>query len=520
MILANFIKYLNLKLISLVLILSFSSSFISYYPLLVSGPKAVFSNFEPQVAYIANSFSYMYSGKISYSAHPGTPTIILHALAIAPLRIYTKFIEKVPFYTWAINNIQSLFYYLIIVQLLVYTLAVSIFLFSIYNITKKYLVVVFSWFGLLAYSYMPFLGIVIQSETLSLLIISIWLLIFTKFIQKRSFLNYIILCALSGLAVANKLPNIFFIFSSILQVFAFTKFTVKSKIKNLLLGLFVSITVFVIGTWPIRGQYKGLFTWIVQLATSSGVHGGGEKTIFSLARYWQSIEIFWIQEKIPFLLVIGTLLAFVLSIRKNNIKERTPLMILLITISLGVAVFLKYPLVHYQLLQYTALLFVASYLLSRIFNPILIIIIGILAISSLNTATRYLKFNLEQMDRSINLENFIIKNPPKKGTVWEFGMTEDYTLMHIRDWSGIPFANFLEQERPTLFNLTTDMSKVITGYGKYEDLFNVCWDQLYIQGTEIKKFTAKYPNKIFNFVQVPYSTRDMYILYSDHCTKT
>ena len=165
-------------------------------------------------------------------------------------------------------------------------------------------------------------------------------------------------------------------------------------------------------------------------------------------------------------------------------------MILLITISLGVAVFLKYPLVHYQLLQYTALLFVASYLLSRIFNPILIIIIGILAISSLNTATRYLKFNLEQMDRSINLENFIIKNPPKKGTVWEFGMTEDYTLMHIRDWSGIPFANFLEQERPTLFNLTTDMSKVITGYGKYEDLFNVCWDQLYIQGTEIKKLPA------------------------------
>lgn len=509
----------NFKLVIILIIISLISSFISFYPLVISNKKATLFSFEPDAPYVANAFRFIYSHKILYDGHPGTPSIISLAYAFTPIRIYTKFIDKSPFFLWSIRNIYSLFYYARLIQNLFFALSIFVFLLAVYNLTKNYLSIFYAWFGLFIFSYIPYLGIIIQSEPLSLLIISTWLYIFSKFVQKKNINLYLILCGLSGFAVANKLTNMFYVFASIFLIFSFSRLALKTKLNRSLKGILVSVFVFIFGTWPIRDRYNGLFGWIIELFSHSGIHGGGEKTLFSFGQYTSSLNALFSRETAPAILVAITLIFWVIYLKKNQNAKNIIVSIMLLFTTIGMLVFGKFPLVHYQIPLYVGILFISSYLSSFIYKPLLILIVGILAILSFNTIQAYWKFCFNEIKGTMTIENFIEKNPPKTATVWEWGKTADYTLIHIRDWSGNPFSQFLQQERPNLYSLTTDLSQIVLYYGKNDEVFNVCWDQLYIQGTELERFLEKYKDRKFDVKQIIGSTRDMYLVSSKHCTK-
>ena len=147
----------NYLLFLLLFFFSILSVVLAFYPLYVSGPRAVFFGFEPQVVYVANAFKYMYTHRISYSGHPATLSITLLAYAFAPLRIYAKYIEHIPFLLWVIRNVFTLFYYGILLQSAIFAVATGIFLLAVYNLTKKYLSIIVAWFGLWIYSFTPYL---------------------------------------------------------------------------------------------------------------------------------------------------------------------------------------------------------------------------------------------------------------------------------------------------------------------------------------------------------------------------
>src|SRR3989344_3727571 len=121
----------------LVVVLSLLTSVISIWPMLKSGVSGVFYTVDPDVQYLSNSFSFIEKGQIQYDVHPGTPTIMLHAFALWPLRIYVKLIENMPFMTWVFRNISLTYFYIRVFQALWLGFAMSLFLSAIYVYSKS-----------------------------------------------------------------------------------------------------------------------------------------------------------------------------------------------------------------------------------------------------------------------------------------------------------------------------------------------------------------------------------------------
>lgn len=507
------------KSIFLGLLLSLLAVIITFLPLLSFGRQSTFFSLDPDAMYVGNIISFFRNQKIYYIDHPGTPSIIILAAGLLPLKGYVQFIVHEPFYNWIINHPNDLYFYLRIFQGLISFGALFLYLAIVYLATKSLVSQIFAWIALFSFSFFPYIFLVISAEATNFMIISIWLVFLLKLIKTNQSKYAIILSFISGLALANRLTNLFVVFASLSVITIIPKKNIKEKTKTFFYCLTTIVASFLVGTWAVKNRYVDLFSWVSRLATTSEIHGEGNTAIFDPNYYLQSTTSIFHQETTP-ILIIGLLILLILH-RTVIAKHHIPLLVPFVSIVLllGSIIFAKYPLTHYQLGHYYVFIFLISLVLAKYYRHLIIPISLFLLFTTLpkNIGSFY-KEVISLMSESSILEKFVIHHPPQRGTVWEWGLTGDFAILWGRDWSGDSYDQELRQIKPNLFSLQKDYKQISISRYKNQELFETCWDQLYIQKESLNNLLKTYPDKLFSIYSVPNTKHAL--VTSSHCLDT
>ena len=499
----------------LTVMLSVFSVALSILPVITNAPQGIFFGMDPDAVYVANALSYIKSHQIQFMGHPGTPTILLIAYSFTPLRLFAKYIIHQPFIDWAFLHYHAIFTYARLFQALVFGVSVFIFLTAVHHLSRSRLAVIFAWVALMAFRPVPFLGSVIAPETLSVALVSLWLLGFSLFLTKRFSALLLILSFLAGLAVANKTTNITLVLASLtLSVLRFRRYPLFSKLVHLFLNALIVSIGFLGGIWPIHNTIIQILKLNFDFASHTGIHGGGSQTFIDFSLFLSNTRAF--HQQGPFilpLLIIGLLLVVFHLRFTKKLSTEIPLLYL-VTLPVFI-VFLKFNLFHYELANYLIFIFLISTYLATHLKPSLIFFsLFILWYLPISTQSYFRGINI-QVNQAVALESYIKDHPPKIATAWVWGLARDFAYIWARDWTGGLFDSQIKRYRPDLLEVKSDFQKINLNKYDQKKVFDVCWDQLYLQQDLVPKFTALYPDRILTVGSIP-NTR-MAVISSAHC---
>lgn len=489
-------------------------------PILKLGTYGVFYNIDPEMALIGNALSLIKDGMIHYGDHPGTPSIIMISLSYLPIRIYTKLFEHVNFITWSFDNLKYLFLYTRIVYILVFITSLYILLSSIRKFSNNVFVPLFSLFFIFIFSFTPRLLGAILSESLSFLLISVWLFLFISSIRKLTMPKVCLLAFIGGLAIANKY-NSFPIF----LVTLLFPFFIKNKkpieiLKNIFISSLTGISGFIIGTWKIKSFYFPLVRNISKVFFQSGsAHGNGELNFLNIESYRNSLKIFYQVEKtIALVIVVISIVFITLFVLAKELKIKFELTIFfLFGVTLISMLFIaKYPVSYYQFPNIVIITFCTSYLVGKLPKSFALIACLLITIPFVNNLKAYNQHLINSINNSAYLEQYVYDHRTNKPTLWDFGMTEDFMRIWIRGWAQGVYDNELMEKRPDLLELKSDYKTVYLDFNHSSDIFNVCWDKLYIRENRALVFQDLYKTKKFKTVSI--GNTGIWEVKSDHCS--
>lgn len=482
-------------------------------PLLAHPISGAFFAVDPDVVYLSNALSYIKSHQIHYVDHPGTPTILWLATSLLPFRILAKFVFLTPFLAWFIAHVSQLYYYARLIQTLLLGFSVSLFLLAVYRSSASTLSILLAWLSLIIYQSFLNAGTALAPEALTLLFISLWVFLFQGFLKSFSPSKVILLSLISGLATANKLSNLFVIFITLSLVLVFPRFSKTQKFLNLLLNSFFAVFGFILGTWPIHGNYPSLFKWVTRLVTFTGIHGGGTRGFFSLQTWFQSASAL-VQSNPEATLVISFLaLVFIRQLIFDRSKNKFVLVVFGGAL-LGLLTFAKYPLSHYQFANYLLLVFSGSWLIKNFSKTIKTILVMALILPMFLVVTKYHFVITKTINQSVAIERYVQEHPSPHASIWEWGYSPNFALLWGRSWSGGSFDQELLAIRPDLLEIASPTHLRLNYYDK-KPFFEVCWDHLYVQKSSWPIFKNAHPTRSFLVDEI--SGTDLFAVSSSHC---
>ena len=504
----------------LLIILSFTS-IVTLVPLIKYGMQAAFYHVDPDVVYLGNAISYIKSNTIFYSGHPGTPAIIILAWSFWPLRIIAKLFDHKPFVLWAFDNLRLLFIYGRLIFFSIFTVSMFLFFKSVRELSKSYYPVIFTCVGM--FLFVPFfeLGPKIYAENSTFFIVSLWLLFFAYYSKKQNILFLYILSILSGLGMAVKLNNYVLVIATFLFTFINNKKYFVEKLKHLSLIVCLTFGTFFISTWSIRSSYKPMFTRFFNVALRSGIegaHGSGGSPFVDFANYFLNLKGLFISNTIPFYIVLVTIVGMLYLIIVKRIRLTSNYSVLFFSVFASSLILLKYPLAYYQLPSYLIYLFLAGFLLNKLKIPAQLIIIILLLSPMIKVVNNNLDYALKLANSSVLLERRLAENKIGTITLWDYGPAKDFAYIWIRSWAGGTFREELSLKAPNLLELDADYKRV---YRKYysdkNDIWEICWDKLYIRENRAQVFLSKYSDK--NLKVLPIIGTNIWEIQSNHCVK-
>ena len=498
------------KRLPLLVILSLSiiTSLVIIFPVLKGGQGGIFFSIDPDAHFMGSIFSYIKLHQIQYINHPGTPSILLYSYLLTPLRIYSHFVAHTNFILWAVNNINIVYFYLRIMQVLIFCISLTIFSSAIYKITKSIYSCIFALLALLTFSFFPNLAVYIGSETVSFLIISIWLLVFSYFLESKSPKTILLLSAIAGLSVANKFTNIFYFFISIILIVTLKNVKKIQKVYYIFLNLLTGFATFIVFTWPIRDKYSQLLKWLTSLATHTQLYGSGTSEYFNPVVYLTSINTLISTEIIPTIIFISTIgLVFFYSMKRIYLKIQVKIVTIILMI--GIIIFSKYPLSYYQLIQFIGIVFIAAIVYLSFPKYLKLLILFFLFYCAFQNLNTYNNHTTSLINETVVLDRYIKLHPAKIASIWEWGRNKDFALLWGNTWSGGSYSEELAKLKPNMYQLDIYDDKT-------KSIFNLCWDKLYIQKISSVAFVEKYSDKKLNINSIE-GANNMLEIESDHC---
>jgi len=304
--------------------------------------------------------------------------------------------------------------------------------------------------------------------------------------------------------------------ASLLFAFSLPVKKISQRFYHFIISGLLVAAGFIFGIWPVRNNYLFLINWIIRLATHSGVHGGGSPEIFSPAMYFNSLVGFAQSEKGIFLIIILAGFGVFNALMKKRITIFHPLVLFFVSLLAWTLIMAKYPLNHYQTTNVLGFIITASVYFQVSKKYLRVIIVSFLLLIAAVNSSNYLKDNLREVKMTLALENFINDHQAKIATVWEWGKSLDFSLLHSRGWIGKTYSDFLEGYKPHLYDMTADLKGINLATGDTQPVFSVCWDQLYIQGSELPRFLNLYPDRTLTSMPIPES-KNMFLISSTHC---
>lgn len=492
------------------------TSIITIWPMVKFGISGVFYTIDPDVQYLSNSFSYIEKGKIQYDVHPGTPTIMLHAFSLWPVRMYSKLIRHQPFMTWNFNNIGWTYYYVRVFQALWLGLAVGLLLTAIYVFSGSLKMLTSAWLALFTYTVFPYFGSTIVPETTSLFLVALWLLMFSIKKEKITLIDVLVLSIVSGVAIANKFSNLSMLPITVLLVIYIPNLNLKKRFKYVMVSILTIIATFFVATWPIKSSYLGLLNWISVLASTTGTHGGGKKAVFDLPSYLASSSSLVGREWWPVLVVIATLCVLLATLVRGRIKIKDSIVMIGLMSLISAVVYAKFPLSHYQVINFVMIIFVGSVMMSKGSRLLALITFTILLSPASINLINYGRTSLMMMNKAAILERYVDGHPSQKGVLWEWARNKDFSFLWGRDWAYGVFDKELNLYRPNLLAITSDMNKIKVNNRVWKDVFEVCWNQFYVQSVTAPSFMTRYADKNLKYSAIP-QVEDLGLIESDHC---
>ncbi len=272
------------------------------------GPYWLFSNSDPEYAYLLNSLNVIQSNPLGHTEHPGTLLHLSGAFIITAAYFFQKIADLVDStIIEAVLREPELYLQIINSTILILT-GVSIFL-----VGRSVLILSKSLFLALIIQIPCFLATALASayrvspEPLLFLISQALAIILLFYIYEPAFERSnkfpILLGIIFGLGVASKytfLPTLLFIL-------------LVPTIKQKLITIGVSIVTFVISTSPIIAQYPKTFSWIYGAIVNKGYYGStGEPGFVDLVTAQTNFQFLLNQDKIFFGLLFISLFVFIL----------------------------------------------------------------------------------------------------------------------------------------------------------------------------------------------------------------
>lgn len=462
--------------------------FIITIPLILAGKNSAFMEIDPDAVYVANSLSYIKFGNISYHDHPGILSIFLMAIYLVPLRIITKG----DFMKFVFDHLTDVFLYIRIFQSLLFVAGLSIYTLAFKRINNQIYTVLLALLMILSFTPNYYLGIAISSETLGFFIGTCWICIFSTYLKNKSDENILYFLAfLSGLTFANRATYIVYPIS-FLSILIYKRYRIK-------ISLFVMFLGFVLGILPSIDKILIIIKRVLFFASSTGVHGSGTGFVINLGDYYNSVLIY-LQRDFGLICALLLSVLIVLFFKKKIDYEAYAFGFVAIILTI---LFMKFPLAHYQIANYQALIFFVIYsvtrISSRIFIPLLIVYLFLGYTYTLN----YYKEVRKDLGQISNQNLFIKNNPAQIGKVWNWARTEDFTKLWINEAGSGIFQDYISESKPFIYQYSD------------KNIFDKCWDQLYIQGTELDSFKSSYSEKV-EIVKIE-GSQNLYLVKSDHC---
>lgn len=252
----------------------------------------------------------------------------------------------------------------------------------------------------------------------------------------------------------------------------------------------------------------------LNFASATGVHGSGQKLLFSLVPYLDSAATLL---RTNIVAVVIFLLCSVLGIyallhEEGRFKK---LALIMLTFSLGGIIFAKFPFARYQITNYLVVTFGGSILFSRLFSKFVYILIFVLLILSLPVANKYLESITQMQNKTIYLENFIKDNPSQYATAWEWAPTKEFAYLWGLDFADGIFNDEVSSLPIKLFEFKRESVKIEVLPYVYKDIYDVCWDKLYIQKAPLEPLLKLYPQLSMSVQEIPKA--GIFLINSNHC---
>lgn len=497
----------------LIVLLSATIAFLIAAPVLKGGLDKVFYSVDPEVMYVANALLFIKNGLISYADHPGTPAIVFISYSLIPFRFIAKYIEHSSFITFIFNNLSFIFIYLRILQSGVIFVSLLLAGFGLRLLTKSILPVLLLFLMLLSFSTFYFAGTAISAEPLTYLIISFWLLLLTLYLKDSRNKYLIGLCFLAGFSFANRATNLFTVPASLVLIL----FSQKTWMKKFFMG-FISLAVsyggFLVGIMPLRRNPVTVFEGVFKFANSTGIHLTGEHKLFDLQTYISSVNILLKSDSIAAMILLSGLVLAIISLVVGRRVQKI-LSLLVIIFSIAVLIYAKFPMSHYQNANYFIISFVTAILAYNLSKKLCLILILVLLFFFTPVAERYINEVTGLQNHYYSIEESVKNNPSKFATVWDWWSSRDFAYLWIRDYSIGLFDEELSALPVKIYQLDSPLVKIETSYYEEKDIFDVCWDRMYVQQISLDRLTKMYP-KIQNMVQEVPNT-NLYLISSSHC---
>lgn len=460
-------------------ILALAVAIIIVLPVLKGGTNSVFYSIDPDVAYVANALRYIKSGYITYNDHPGTPAIVLISIVLMPFKVYAKLFNKVPFIDWAYNNYSFTFVYLRSFESLLIFFSLCLLLSAIYKITKKNLMPFVFLVAVLLFAPFYYSGTSISAEGLSVLIASIWAYVLIQYLLNKKYAYLFLLSLIAGLAFANRATSFFMLPATLIPVVV-SKSEFKQKVLMSLTSLVSMAVGFVVGVSPIPSGPISVLKQVFGYASSTKIHSTGGHAIINFHEYMKSAASYWYIDDLALPIFVLEAVVGIGSLFSKVLNKKILGLIVLNFVAGGI-IFAKFPLQHYQLINYYLASFGATVLLSKYHKIVALFAFCFLFIIPPVALNYYHQVSLLQKN-TVSIETFVGNQQLENTVVWQWSRTKEFAYLWTVNYSGGIFEKNINESIPKITNYNVD------------NINTFCWSGLFIQNTSLDQFLKSYPD--------------------------
>lgn len=470
-------------------------------PAIIGGKESTFYSIDPDIMYVGNAISYVKNKQLHYFDHPGVFSIILLSKAYIPLRLYAKYFSKEGFVSWSFTNYDFLFHYSRVYESVILTIGLVAFLCSLYLITRKYSSIVLGMLLLLIFPPFYNLGFSISAETTSFMLSAFVILFVCIFINNNKYIYLWLATLISGIAFGNRITAISITIMPLLAILFFTEKNISKKITNLLKGFIIIFIGFIISLWPLRDRVIIISKHILKLSSGTEIHGGGKQVFFELESYIRNFTTGFYSNPKVFIIVILSIIISIMTtlIMKNKLKKYVAT--LSVSILLFFLAFAKFPLLHYQLINYLIFCFILIFNICNLSNKYLVVTSLILIYLATPIFKNSLKILSINVNNAIKLKELLDSNYTDLNKLFSWSNTKEFATIWTNDWAGQIFEKELKKNK----------------LSEYDDK-NIDWcnRQLVINKIQFEKIITKNPNLILNYSKLP--SVDLFVVKMPSCT--